>query len=597
MKNFSCLFCKLFICLILFSSSHIFANNKLSNGIEYISPVPNSILNNIHTSIIFRLSSPVQDLNNLNLSLEGNLNGNYSFNIKVADDGRTIILQPSSPFSLAEEVSLVIPTIKLRSGDMTVPYTLVFHTQKVSVHDAGIGLESISEANKSLNASPPGFAPLPSDFPPISVTASNDPSPGGIFLSNFPIAIPNDNIGNYLMILDYNGFPYYYKKLNTNGADFKMLPNGNLVYYKQNGNYYEMDNNFNVVDSFYTVNGYSTDIHEFQMLEDGSYYIMSYDPEILNMSEIIPGGGSGVHVTGGIIQKFDAHKNLVFQWRSWDGYQITDATHENLYSLNIDYTHINAIDPLPDGNILISSRHMDEITKINTQTGEIIWRMGGKNNQFKFINDSLGFSHQHAIRMLPNGNITLFDNGNFHSPTFSRAVEYKLDEKNKTVELVWQFRNSPDNHAFAMGYVQRLSNGNTLIGWGASNPSVTEVTPDGTKVLELSFPQPWVSYRAYKFDWNRYVSTAIPSDYYLEQNFPNPFNPSTTLRFELLNPGRAKLFVSDILGKQVAVLVDKDLLTGTYEYTFNAGNLSSGIYFYTLSSGGRIITKRMMLIK
>ena len=73
----------------------------------------------------------------------------------------------------------------------------------------------------------------------------------------------------------------------------------------------------------------------------------------------------------------------------------------------------------------------------NRNTGAIIWRLGGKNNQFSFINDTIGFSHQHAIRRLENGNISLFDNGNYHSPPFSRAIEYSLNENNKTATLVW----------------------------------------------------------------------------------------------------------------------------------------------------------------
>lgn len=87
---------------------------------------------------------------------------------------------------------------------------------------------------------------------------------------------------------------------------------------------------------------------------------------------------------------------------------------------------------------------MDEITKINRQTGEIIWRLGGKNNQFTFINNTTGFSHQHAIRRLPNENITLFDNRNFPSLQFSSAVEYELDEQNKNATLLWEYRNTSD---------------------------------------------------------------------------------------------------------------------------------------------------------
>ncbi len=603
-RYYSCFFQVLISVIIIFAlnifATKIFAKN-ITNGIEYISPVQASTLNNIHTSIIFRLTSPPHAINDISISITGAIRGSYSYTIKAADDQKTLIIKTDSTFKFNENVTVNISPILMRSGQFSDSYTLNFLTQRVRSGNSGIETNSIQSELGNVIASPfrlhNSFASLPSDFPLITVTTNNDPTPGGIFLSNLVIGNAPTQYKNYLMILNNNGFPFYYKKLPQFGADFKMLDNGNFVYYELNKGFYEMDNDLNLIDSFYAGNGYSTDIHDFHMLSDGSYYIMSYDTENLDMRSIVNDGYSNALVTGGIIQKFDAHKNLVFQWRSWDNFEITDATHELLSAPLIDYAHINAIEPLDDGNILISSRHMDEITKINTLTGEIIWRLGGENNQFTFLNDEERFSHQHAIRMLPNGNITLFDNGNFHSTPHSRAVEYKIDEFNKTVELVWQYRNSPDNYGFALGYVQRLPNGNTLIGWGASIPSVTEVKPDGTKVLELSLPTGMYSYRAYKFDWFRYVNTEIPAEYSLKQNFPNPFNPSTKIKFDLPANGHVKLSVTDILGKEVSVLVNENLSTGVYEYTFTAAGLSSGVYFYTLNAGGKIQSKRMMLLK
>ena len=101
---------------------------------------------------------------------------------------------------------------------------------------------------------------------------------------------------------------------------------------------------------------------------------------------------------------------------------------------------------------------MDEITKINRQTGEIIWRWGGlksRNNQFQFINDQRTFSHQHDIRRLENGNVTLYDNGNLHSPRYSRAVEYQLDETNKIATLVWDYKHEDAIYNSAQGNVDR----------------------------------------------------------------------------------------------------------------------------------------------
>src|SRR5262249_9194756 len=156
---------------------------------------------------------------------------------------------------------------------------------------------------------------------------------------------------------------------------------------------------------------------------------------------------------------------------------------------------------------------------------DILWRFGGKNNQFLFVNDGLGFSHQHDIRRLPAGTVTLYDNGNYHSPPFSRAVEYSLDEVEKVAVLVWEYRHVPDVFGGAMGDVQRQPNGNTLVGWGAADVTLTEVTPDGSPVYEMAFDPGVYSYRSFRFPWTPFVDVPSglgPSALSL-RNYPNPF--------------------------------------------------------------------------
>jgi hypothetical protein len=100
----------------------------------------------------------------------------------------------------------------------------------------------------------------------------------------------------------------------------------------------------------------------------------------------------------------------------------------------------------------------------------------------------------------------------------------------------------------------------------------------------------------------RNISTEVPSGFSLSQNYPNPFNPVTKIRFEVpLSKGGLKGVVSlkvfDITGKEVATLLNEQLQPGTYEVTFNALTLSSGIYYYRLTSDGFSETKKMMLVK
>ncbi|MBK9226011.1 MAG: T9SS type A sorting domain-containing protein [Ignavibacteria bacterium] len=84
----------------------------------------------------------------------------------------------------------------------------------------------------------------------------------------------------------------------------------------------------------------------------------------------------------------------------------------------------------------------------------------------------------------------------------------------------------------------------------------------------------------------------------LFQNFPNPFNPSTTIRFDIKTSGNVSLKVFDILGREVAVLVDENLRAGSYEQVFDAKDLPSGVYVYSLNVDGKEIgVRRMTLVK
>ncbi len=86
-------------------------------------------------------------------------------------------------------------------------------------------------------------------------------------------------------------------------------------------------------------------------------------------------------------------------------------------------------------------------------------------------------------------------------------------------------------------------------------------------------------------------------DFTLKQNYPNPFNPETLIEFSIPQSSFVSLKVYNLLGKEVANLVNDSKDAGVYQVKFDGGNLSSGIYFYTLRSGNKIITKKFILTK
>ena len=93
------------------------------------------------------------------------------------------------------------------------------------------------------------------------------------------------------------------------------------------------------------------------------------------------------------------------------------------------------------------------------------------------------------------------------------------------------------------------------------------------------------------------VNNGIPSGYELQQNFPNPFNPSTEIEFKVAKAGMTKLVVYDVLGREVTTLVNQNMNPGTFRAKLDGTRLASGTYIYTLTSGNARITKKMMLLK
>jgi hypothetical protein len=89
----------------------------------------------------------------------------------------------------------------------------------------------------------------------------------------------------------------------------------------------------------------------------------------------------------------------------------------------------------------------------------------------------------------------------------------------------------------------------------------------------------------------------VPDVYYLYQNFPNPFNPQTNIRFDIAKAGHVKVVVYDVTGKQVAELVNGNYNAGKYITDFDARNYSSGIYFYKIETADYVNVKKMILIK
>lgn len=141
-------------------------------------------------------------------------------------------------------------------------------------------------------------------------------------------------------------------------------------------------------------------------------------------------------------------------------------------------------------------------------------------------------------------------------------------------------------------------------------PVGIEYMGDDYKVITISFPLYYMNTNdaaeflkrsLKKLNGTVYVENdnrnTLPKEFQLYQNYPNPFNPQTVIKFDIAEKSFVELIITDILGKEVCILLKEEKSPGKYQVSFKGANLSSGIYFYTLHTGGKIISRKMLLLK
>jgi hypothetical protein len=148
----------------------------------------------------------------------------------------------------------------------------------------------------------------------------------------------------------------------------------------------------------------------------------------------------------------------------------------------------------------MSARHTNTVYKVDENTGAIEWRFGGERSDFTFPSQAQMPSFQHDARRMPDGRISVFDNGNEHRPQVSRGSVYEVDENAMTAELSESLQSDPPVYAFAMGSNRHLPNGNQLVSYGETG-EIAEFA-DGERVFTGSFNDTWLSYRAERADWH-----------------------------------------------------------------------------------------------
>lgn len=163
-----------------------------------------------------------------------------------------------------------------------------------------------------------------------------------------------------------------------------------------------------------------------------------------------------------------------------------------------------------------------------------------------------------------------------------------------------EVRDTTDQNKFAEYYVADLDEFTMNDSTGVDLKIISEDTKYNSKYTYILKPAFIVNYWDGIVNVEEKAETNLnikPLTYSLNQNYPNPFNPNTMIKYSLPQQSNVTLKLYDVLGAEIATLVDKELKRGSYEVEFDASNLSSGIYFYRLTAGNYVSVKKMILLK
>ena len=361
--------------------------------------------------------------------------------------------------------------------------------------------------------------------PPVTVTQSSAAAADGlIFLTPSPLkpvsAGEVSSIGPE--IVDSQGRPVWFHPLpaGTIAGDFRVQTYhgkpvltwaqgaGFQITVPGSNTNYICDTAYNVIATVQAGNGLNADEHEFQLTPQDTALITVYNNVPTDLSAL--GGSATGVVQEGVVQEIDVATGAVLlEWHSLGHVPISESYVPVPATGTYDYFHINSVSLDTDGNLLISSRHTWTIYKVNRQTGEIMWRLGGKFSDFA-MDSGLSFAWQHNAVAVNATTIRIFDNESSGTAVLpaSRVLWIHHDDTTMTASLA----SSPVQHpaglsALAEGSAQALSNGDTFVGWGILG-RFSEFNPNGALLVDAALPPGYNCYRSFRMPWTAAPATS-----------------------------------------------------------------------------------------
>jgi hypothetical protein len=337
--------------------------------------------------------------------------------------------------------------------------------------------------------------------------------PEFLFLGPGPVSLTTGSTQYGPLIIDRAGTPVWFRPLpsglqvtNFTTSEYRGKPvlvwwEGKILEsgYGQ-GEAVLVDRGYREIARVRAAGGRQMDLHALTLTQRGTALFTCY-PESVTMDLSSIGGPKADQVLGSIIQEVDiASGRLLFEWHGLQ--HIPVSASEEPMAAPYDYLHINSIQPLPDGNLLVSARHTWALYKLERSTGNVIWTLGGKRSDFH-IGPDAQFFWQHDALQVSDQVLTVFDNatnGPIDSEKQARGLVLSVDESRRTVAVRQPYTTAQKLLPGAMGSVQILPSGHVVVGWGVESLT-SEFTADGSLLYGAALPEGMYSYRGLRLPW------------------------------------------------------------------------------------------------
>jgi hypothetical protein len=472
---------------------------KLAGVPVDVSPAPGTDTANPQTQISF-LGVAVTQIHEV--SVVGRRSGQHTGRLHGYSQGDGASFVPDTPFEPGEQV-LVRAVIGATKGGKRIGFGFRVATPYSTAAVAEYSNPPAAPTDyQSFDTLPGVQAPI------LTVTvADHDPAAGDIFMTNGP------GPGAYgPLIYTPQGRLVWFDQLSggVTAEDLSVQSyegQRDLTFWQGKvlslgfgqGEDIVMNSNYQTVATIKGGNGLKADLHDFQIAPDAVAYVTAYNPIRCNLSWV--GGPRNGVIIDTAVQEIDMKTGLVrWEWHSLDHILVTESETSPPKGYPWDWFHLNSIDPEPNGDILISARNTWATYQLERGSGQILWRLGGLKSSFK-MGPGTKTAWQHDGRMLPDGDVTLFDDGS-PGESQSRAVRIALDLKTHQARLI-----SADTHpsppllAASQGNMQTLSDGNTVVGYGGV-PDISEYAANGSLRFDAHLSFDLIFYRGFRFPWN-----------------------------------------------------------------------------------------------